>query len=152
MFYVILPNIRSLFNIGSIFRTADACGIDKIFLTGYSGRPDKQTKIAKTALGAQNSVAWEYVFQTKRVIDRLKKQGFEILALEQTKKSIDYRKYKPAKNIALIVGNEVTGISKNILKNCDKFIEIPMIGQKESLNVSVAFGIIVYSIIFNKHK
>ena len=150
MFYVILPNIRSLYNIGSIFRTADACGVDKIFLTGYTGRPDKQPKIGKTALGAQDSVPWEYVCQTKRVIERLKKQGFEIIALEQTKKSIDYRKYKPTKNIALIVGNEVTGLPKNILNNCDKFIELPMIGQKESLNVSVAFGIVVYHLIFNK--
>jgi len=143
-FVTILPNIRSLYNIGSIFRTADAAGIDKIYLTGYSGRPDRQPQIAKTALGAEKSVAWEYHYHTWQVIEDLKKQGFQIIALEQTKTSIDYRKYKPQQKVALLVGNEKTGLSKQILKRCDKIIHLPMKGQKESLNVAVAFGIISY--------
>jgi 23S rRNA (guanosine2251-2'-O)-methyltransferase len=149
MFYVILPNIRSLYNIGSIFRTADAIGVDKIFLTGYSGRPDKQPKIAKTALGAENFIKWEYKFHTWQVIEDLKKQGFDIVALELTKQSVDFRKFKSKnKKIALIVGNEVKGLSKQILRRCDQTIHLPMVGKKESLNVGVAFGVLGYFIQF----
>jgi tRNA G18 (ribose-2'-O)-methylase SpoU len=140
----ILPNIRSLYNIGAIFRIADAVGIEKIYLTGYSGRPDKQPKIAKTALGAQDSVPWEYVYHTWQVIEKIKKQGYQIVGLEKNKSSLDYRKFKPKNKIALIVGNEKTGISHPIQKRCDQVIHLPMKGIKESLNVAVAFGIISY--------
>ncbi len=145
LFYLICPNIRSLHNVGSIFRTADAAGIDKIFLTGYSGRPPNP-KIEKVALGATKSMVWEYCWQTWRIIEDLKKKGFTVVGLEQTKKSIDYEKFKPKFPVALVIGNEVTGISKNILKRCDKIIHLPMSGEKESLNVAVALGIAVYKI------
>ena len=144
-FCLICPNIRSLYNIGSIFRTADAAGIDKIFLTGYSGKPPNP-KIEKVALGATKTVLWQHHWQTWRVIEDLKKKGFTIIALEQTKKSINYKKFKPKFPIALVIGNEVRGISKNILKRCDKIIHLPMSGKKESLNVAVALGIAVYKI------
>lgn len=145
-FFVIVDNIRSLENIGSIFRTADALGVSKIFLCGICGTPPNE-KISKTALGAEKTIPWEYVKQTGRLIDKLKKQGIVIVALEQDKNSVDFRKLKPKFPLALIIGNEVKGISKNILKKCDKIIEIPMKGEKESLNVSVSFGVAGYHII-----
>ena len=145
---MVCDNIRSLENIGSIFRTCDALGVSKIFLCGISGRPPHH-KISKTALGAENMVPWEYYRQTGRLIDKLKKDKINIVALEQDKKAIDYRKLKPKFPLALIVGNEVKGVSKKILKKCDKIIYLPMSGQKESLNVSVAFGVAGYKIKYN---
>jgi len=148
-FYVICDNIRSLENIGSIFRTADALGVSKIYLCGISGKPP-HPKISKTALGAEKNIPWEYIKQIGRLIDKLKKDKIKIVALEQTKQSIDYRKFNPQFPLALIVGNEVKGISSNVLKKCDKIIFLPMLGQKESLNVSVAFGVAGYEI--NKYR
>jgi len=148
-FYVICDNIRSLENIGSIFRTSDALGVSKIFLCGISGKPPHH-KISKTALGAEETIPFEYHRQIGRLIEKLKKSRMQIVALEQDKKAIPYDKLKPKFPLALIVGNEVKGISKKILKNSDKIIFLPMSGQKESLNVSVAFGIAGYNIIKNK--
>ncbi len=148
-FYVICDNIRSLENVGSIFRTSDALGVSKIFLCGISGRPPHH-KISKTALGAENAIPFEYYRQTSRLIDKLKKDKINIIALEQSKTSIDYSKFKPKFPLALIVGNEVKGINSRILKKCDKIIELPMRGKKESLNVSVSFGIAGYKIIKSK--
>lgn len=145
-FYVICDNIRSLENIGSIFRTADALGVSKIFLCGISGFPPNH-KISKTALGAEKNIPFEHCRQVGRLIDRLKKDKINIIALEQSKKSIDYIKFKPKFPLALIVGNEVKGISLKILKKCNKIIYLPMRGKKESLNVSVAFGVAGYYII-----
>ncbi|OGZ63482.1 MAG: hypothetical protein A2998_01635 [Candidatus Staskawiczbacteria bacterium RIFCSPLOWO2_01_FULL_37_25b] len=145
-FYVICDNIRSLENIGSIFRTADALGVSKIFLCGISGKPPHH-KISKTALGAEKTIPFEYYKQTGRLVDKLKKSKISIIALEQSKDAISYTKFKPKFPLALIVGNEVKGISKAILKKCDKIIELPMAGKKESLNVSVAFGVAGYYII-----
>lgn len=145
-FYVICDNIRSLENIGSIFRTSDALGVDKIFLCGICGKPP-QDKISKTALGAEKNIPWEYHWQTWRIIDKLKNQKINIIILEQTKNSIDYRKFKPKFPLALVVGNEVKGVSKSVLKRADKIIHLPMFGKKESLNVAVAFGIAGYSML-----
>lgn len=142
-FYVICDNIRSLENIGSIFRTSDALGISKIFLCGISGQPPNH-KISKTALGAEKNIPFEYCRQTGRLIDKLKKEKISIVALEQDKKAIKYDKFKPSFPLALIVGNEVKGVSKKILEKADKIIVLPMSGQKESLNVSVAFGVAGY--------
>jgi 23S rRNA (guanosine2251-2'-O)-methyltransferase len=147
-FFVICDNIRSLENIGSIFRTADALGVSKIFLCGICGTPPNP-KIAKTALGAEKTIPFEYCKQTGRLIDRLKKEGVQIVALEQDKKSIDYRDFKLKFPVALILGNEVKGVSKKILEKSDKIIVLPMLGKKESLNVSVAFGVAGYEIIKN---
>lgn len=145
MFYVICHNIRSRENVGSVFRTADAFGIDKIFLTGFTPVPPHE-KISKTALGAEQWVAWEKVFSCGRLIKKLRHDGFEITALEQAQNSADIGKYKPKRNIALIIGNEVWGVPRSILKQCDCVAEIPMVGKKESLNVAVAFGIAAYAI------
>ncbi|MEK7658662.1 MAG: TrmH family RNA methyltransferase [Patescibacteria group bacterium] len=162
-FYVICDNIRSLENVGSIFRTADALGVSKIFLCGITGKPPRwgfpasqgnlatlHNKISKTALGAEKTVAFEYCRHTWRLIDGLKKSKINIVALEQAAGAVDHRKFKPKFPLALIIGNEVKGVSKNILKKCDKIIFLPMAGQKESLNVSVAFGVAGYEI--NKHR
>ncbi|MDP3882729.1 MAG: TrmH family RNA methyltransferase [Candidatus Staskawiczbacteria bacterium] len=155
-FYVICDNIRSLENIGSIFRTSDALGVSKIFLCGISGRPPHH-KISKTALGAENAIPFEYYKQTSRLIDKLREEKVQVVALEQDpparragKKAINYIKFKPKFPLALLVGNEIKGVSKNILKKCDKIIELPMLGEKESLNVSVAFGVAGYKIIKQK--
>ncbi len=148
-FYVICDNIRSLENIGSIFRTSDALGVSKIFLCGISGKPPHH-KISKTALGAENTIPFEYYKQTGRLIDKLKKSRIKIVALEQSKNAVVYTKFKPKFPLALIVGNEVKGIAKPILEKADKIIFLPMRGKKESLNVSVAFGVAGYEI--NKYR
>jgi tRNA G18 (ribose-2'-O)-methylase SpoU len=145
-FCVILHNIRSAYNVGAIFRTADAVGIDKLYLTGYTPTPDKNKKIEKTALDAQNYVAWEYYKNIGYLLKKLKKQGFKIVALEQSDKSIPYYKFKPKFPLVLVVGNEVRGLNKRILVQVDYVLEIPMFGKKESLNVAVAFGIVAYSV------
>ena len=149
---LILPDIRSALNVGAIFRTADAVGISKIYLTGYTPRPtDKfgriQKDIAKSALGAEKFISWEYKKTLIPLILNLKKQGYEIVALEQDEKAIDYRKYKKPTKLAFILGPEVTGLNKKILNNCDKIVEIPMHGKKESLNVSVACGVALFKIL-----
>lgn len=144
-FYVICDNIRSLENIGSIFRTCDALGVSKIFLCGISGKPPHH-KISKTALGAEETIPFEYCKQIGRIIDKLKKDKVQIISLEQAKKAIDYRKLKPKFPLALILGNEVKGVSKKVLEKSDKIIFLPMHGKKESLNVSVSFGVAGYEI------
>ena len=152
----ILSNIRSMHNVGSIFRTSDAAGVEKIFLTGYTPTPlDKfknpRPEITKVALGAEKQIPWQYFSSAPALIDRLKKDGFQILAVEQSNTSIPYNKVKLTKKdlekTALIMGNEVRGLSPGILKRADRILEIPMNGKKESLNVSVAFGIVVYEIL-----
>lgn len=146
-----LHNIRSCHNVGSIFRTADASGVSKIYLCGETASPiDRfgraRADIAKVALGAEKSVAWEYVKNIEEVIKKLKKEKFEIFALEQSSRSVDYREAKIGNKSLLIVGNEVSGVSKDILDKCDEIFEIPMKGKKESLNVAVATGIMLFSI------
>lgn len=143
-FVVICDDIRSLYNIGSVFRTSDAVGVDKIYLCGISGRPDRDKaaeKISKVALGAEKTVAWEYCKQAWRLVEELKAKGFQTVSLELTSLSVDYTKFKPKFPLALIIGNEVDGVKKSLLSRSDLCIQIPMRGQKESLNVSVAFGI-----------
>ncbi len=149
---LILPDIRSALNVGAIFRTADAVGINKIYLIGCTPRPTDQfgriqKDISKSALGAETWIPWEYKEKLLPLIKTLKKQGYEVVALEQDINSIDYRKYKKPEKLAFILGPEVTGLDKKILKNCDKIVEIPMYGRKESLNVSVACGISLFRIL-----
>ena len=150
---IILDNIRSVFNVGSIFRTADALGVDKLFLCGTTPTPiDRfgrvRNDLAKVALGAEKNVAWEYVKNTTTVLKKLKKEKFQIIAIEQDKRSVNIKKVKAKNSVALVLGNEVDGIDKKILKLADAIAEIPMHGKKESLNVGVAFGIAGYA-IFN---
>jgi 23S rRNA (guanosine2251-2'-O)-methyltransferase len=149
---LVLPDIRSAINVGAIFRTADAVGISKIYLVGCTPRPNDQfgrvqKDIAKSALGSETWIPWEYKKDLNLLIKKLKKDNFEIVALEQDPNSIDYRNFKKTKNIAIILGPEVSGLDKRVLKICDKIIEIPMYGKKESLNVSVACGVVLFRIL-----
>lgn len=149
---LILHNIRSAHNIGSIFRTADAVGVSKIYITGYSPRPTDKfgrpvKEIAKTALGAEKDIEWEYEKKVAKVIKKLKAEKFQIIAIEQSKNSKDYKKVKPKFPIAFILGNEVKGISKQLLDSCDVIAEIPMMGNKESLNVGVSAGVALFRVL-----
>lgn len=145
-FFIILHNIRSALNVGSIFRTADAVGVDKIYLSGYTPTPE-HPKVTKTALGAQDSVAWKQHTTLGPLLSKLKKNGVTILALEQHANSRDIFTYKKTKHdIALLIGNEVRGINTSTLKHADYILEIPMRGKKESLNVAVATGIALYQL------
>ena len=148
----ILNDVRSLHNVGSIFRTADGAGFLKLFLCGITPTPldrmgNVRQEFAKTALHAEKMVSWVYQKSVTRVITKLKKEGFVVYAVEQSANSIPYTKLlKSQKKIAIIMGNEVDGIKKSILEKCDGILEIPMHGGKESLNVSVAFGIVAYEL------
>jgi len=150
--FLILHNIRSTYNVGSIFRTADACGISKIFLTGYTPTPidsfSREIKtISKTALGAEKNVSWEYIFQPNILIKKLKKDGVQIIGVEQSQNSTDYKKITVGNSTAFLFGNEVRGLSKQLLDKCDVIAEIPMLGKKESLNISVAVGVALFRIL-----
>ena len=152
--FLILHNIRSLYNVGSIFRTADAAGGSKIFLTGYTPSPrdvfgNFRKEISKTALGAEKYMPWQKMSDIGGLTEELNGKKVQIVALEQSEKSIDYRKFRPRFPIALILGNEVRGISPALLKKCDKIIEIPMRGRKESLNVAVSAGVALFRILEN---
>jgi tRNA G18 (ribose-2'-O)-methylase SpoU len=149
---IVLDNIRSVFNVGSIFRTADAAGVTKIYLTGTTptpldrfGRP--RPDLAKTALGAEKNISWDYAKDSLSLIKKIKKQGYQIIALEQDENSVDYKKIKITESFAFVLGNEVDGVDKRILKNSDIIAEIPMVGKKESLNVGVSFGIALFKIL-----
>ena len=135
-----------------MFRTADAVGVDKIYLVGYTPAPldrfgRKRGDLVKSALGAEEYVPWEQVKNVGKLLTKLTKEGFQIIAIEQYQNSINYKKVKPKRKNAFIVGTEVTGIPKGILKNCDVIAEIPMRGKKESLNVATSLGIVLYGII-----
>lgn len=150
---VILSNIRSLHNVGSIFRTADAAGFKKVYLCGVTpapvdcfGRPRPQ--LTKVSLGAERHMEWEKSQTTGRVINGLKDKGYKIIAIEQSPTSFLYTRFKPSRNevekFAVVMGSEIRGLSPAILKKSDKVLEIPMRGKKESLNVSVSFGVIAF--------
>mgnify|MGYP001610128213 CR=1 FL=1 len=143
---VIIENIRSLYNVGSIFRTSDGAHIEQLFITGYTGYPPRK-EIDKTALGSVESVKWKHSQDPDPIIKSLKEEGYHIIALEHTDKSVPYIEFEYPSPMCLIVGNEVEGISKETLSKCDSAIEIPMYGIKQSLNVSVAYGIAIYHII-----
>jgi 23S rRNA (guanosine2251-2'-O)-methyltransferase len=158
---VIAHDIRSVHNVGSIFRTADAAGVEKIYLCGITPPPLDRFKevrpdFAKVALGAENYILWESAKTTAGVIKQLKKEGYKIFAIEQSKRSMPY--YSVASlgllgtdaRIAIIVGNEVKGLPPAVLRASDHILEIPMMGKKESLNVGVAFGIVVFGLRFGR--
>lgn len=149
MIYLILHDIRSSENVGSILRTADAVGVERVYLTGYTpapidrfGRTNK--KVIKASLGAERNVKWEKREDIFALLGELEKKEICLIALEQSPKSIDYKKVKIRKPTALILGNEVDGLPEKILSLCDMAAEIPMRGEKESLNVSVACGIALF--------
>ena len=154
---VILHNIRSIYNVGAILRTCDGLGVAEVVVSGYTPHPDKglpyereklQKALHKTALGAEESVRWRYEEDVVGVLQEYKKDGFEILALEQGEGSVDLGRYgKLKRNAVLVLGEEVRGVSGEILEECDGLLEIPMKGRKESFNVSVAAGIALWGLI-----
>lgn len=144
-FAVVLNNIRSLYNVGSIFRTSDGAGVGKLWICGITGHPPN-SQIAKTALDAQDHVPWEYRADITVLLRELKNQGYQIVVLEQTRESVPYENFRPEAPVCLVVGNEIEGASADILPLCDAAVEIGMDGIKNSLNVAVAFGIAAYHI------
>jgi 23S rRNA (guanosine2251-2'-O)-methyltransferase len=145
---VILENIRSAYNVGSVFRTADAFLIESVFITGYTAKPPHK-EITKTALGAQDSVDWKYFESTKEAIGYLKNNQYKIYAVEQVIGSISLENISDLSTdkIAFIFGNEVSGVDQEIISFCDGSIEIPQFGMKHSLNISVAAGIVLWEVV-----
>jgi tRNA G18 (ribose-2'-O)-methylase SpoU len=146
----VLENIRSAYNVGSVFRTADAFLIESVFITGYTATPPHK-EITKTALGAQDSVDWKYFTTTKEAIEELKNEQYEVFAVEQVTNSISLKNIAElsADKIAFIFGNEVTGVDEEIISLCDGCVEIPQFGMKHSLNISVAAGIVLWEAVKN---
>ncbi len=143
---VVLPNIRSAHNVGAFFRTADAIGVSKIYLVGWTPEPGHKG-LDKVSLGAEQVIPWERRKTLGPLLKKFKKNGYHIVALEESPKSIDYRTWKPKFPMVLVVGNEVDGLKPAQLKYCDTTVHLPMLGMKKSLNVSVAFGAIAYYIL-----
>lgn len=144
--YFICENIRSLYNVGSIFRTSDALRIEKIFLTGFTGYPPRK-EISKVALGAEETVPWEQNENTAEVIRRLRKDNVKIIALEHTDSSRFFHEYEFTFPVAIVFGHEYEGIKQETIKLCDDSVEIDMYGIKQSLNVATAAGVIGYEIL-----
>lgn len=149
---VVLDNVRSMHNVGSVFRTSDAFLVEKIYLCGFTPTPPHR-EIQKTALGATVTVAWEARQSTTNLILELKDKGYQVYAVEQTHNSISLDAFKPPKQAktALVFGNEADGVNEEVIKCCDGAIEIPQFGSKHSFNISVSAGIVLWD-IFNKSK
>ena len=146
---LLLHNIRSAYNVGAIFRTADGAGFAKIYLTGHSPAPlDRfgriQPEIKKTSLGASETLAWEQHTDVIQLITELQQSGNTVIAIEQSTKSISLKDFSVPEQVVYVLGNEVEGVSEEILAAVDQIVDIPMLGTKESLNVSVAAGIVMY--------
>lgn len=149
---LVLHDIRSAQNVGAIFRTADACGISKIILSGYSPTPidrfgRKRSDISKSALGAEDSVKWEFSENITETVKSLKEDGFQVISIEQSEKSVDYKDVKIKDKNIFIIGNEVSGVLPDLLEISDVIAEIKMLGEKESLNVSVATGVALFRML-----
>lgn len=144
--YCLVENVRSLYNVGSIFRTSDAVRLNKLYLTGYTGYPPRR-EIDKTALGSTESVPWEYFKQTNAAIKELKKSDVKLIALEHTSESVPYNEFEYDFPLCLMLGNEVDGLSAETIAQADFSVDIPMFGLKQSLNVSVAYGVVIYHIL-----
>ncbi len=148
---IVLDNVRSALNVGSVFRTADAFRVSKIYLCGITPTPPNRD-ILKSALGATETIQWDYAATTLEVIDHLKKENFYLAAIEQTKKSIQLQDFNLSKEkkLALIFGHEIDGVNQDVINECDASIEIPQQGTKHSLNIAVCAGIVVWE-VFRKY-
>ena len=146
---ILLDNVRSLHNVGSAFRTADAFRIEKIYLTGITGTPPHR-EIHKTALGSTESVAWEYIESAEQAAKKLKTENYKIIVIEQTTESVPLQKFQPEINekYCLVFGNEVEGVSEGVIGLGDIALEIPQAGTKHSLNISVCLGIVIWDIFW----
>jgi 23S rRNA (guanosine2251-2'-O)-methyltransferase len=143
---VIVDNVRSLYNVGSIFRTSDGVLLEKLILTGFTPRPPRK-EIEKTALGATQSVPWEYIKDPSEAVRHLKSSGYHAFCLELVDEVLPYYDVSPTHYpLCLVIGNEITGVSHDVLAECDKAIEIPQFGVKQSLNVAVAYGVAIFEL------
>ena len=142
---ILLENVRSLYNVGAFFRTADAAGCEKLYLCGITGRPPKRA-ITKTALGAEETVAWEHAHAAE-VIGGLRKKGYEIAAIETRPRAVDLFDWRPSFPVCLMFGHETDGLAPELLAMCDSHVRIPMLGRKHSLNVATAGGIVIYELL-----
>jgi tRNA G18 (ribose-2'-O)-methylase SpoU len=143
---VVVDSVRSLYNIGSIFRTSDGVLLEKLILTGFTPTPPRK-EIEKTALGATQSVPWEYVKEPREVIRRARESGIKTYCLEITDAATPYHSLRQSDfPLALVIGNEITGVSKEVIAECDGALEIPQLGIKQSLNVAVAYGIAIFEL------
>ncbi len=150
---IVLDNIRSMHNVGSFFRTADAFGVRKLFLCGITPTPPRP-EISKSALGADDFVDWEYMDNATNTLELLKTEGYQIIGVEQTTNSVQLHHFSVQTNqkYALIFGNEVSGVDATLLDYCNQIVEIPQFGHKHSFNVSVSFGIVCYALFERFHK
>ena len=143
---LLLDNVRSMYNVGAFFRTADAAGCEKIYLCGITGRPPKKG-IAKTALGSQDTVPWEHRADAPTAIGELRGRGYEIAAVETSVRAVDLFDWQPAFPVCILFGHEVDGLGSDVLDQCDTHVRIPMLGRKHSLNVATAGGVAVYELL-----
>jgi tRNA G18 (ribose-2'-O)-methylase SpoU len=143
---VLLDNVRSLYNVGAFFRTADAAGLEKLYLCGITGRPPKRA-ISKTALGAEETVPWEYNWDPLPLLDAIRERGAEIAAVETTVHAVDLFDWQPRFPVCVVFGHEVDGIRPEVSALCDTHVRIPMLGMKHSLNVATAGGVVIYELL-----
>ncbi len=143
---ILLDNVRSLYNVGAFFRTADAAAIEKLYLCGITGRPPKSA-ITKTALGADLTVAWEYAQEPLETLDGIRARGVEIAAIETTVHAVDLFDWTPRFPVCVVFGHEVDGIRPEVSARCDTHVRIPMLGTKHSLNVATAGGVVMYELL-----
>jgi tRNA G18 (ribose-2'-O)-methylase SpoU len=143
---ILLDNVRSLYNVGAFFRTADAAGIEKLYLCGITGRPPKGG-ITKTALGAEQTVRWEHAWEAAPLVESIRARGVEIAAIETTVHAVDLFDWAPRFPVCVIFGHEVDGIRPEISALCDTHVRIPMLGAKHSLNVATAGGVVIYELL-----
>jgi tRNA G18 (ribose-2'-O)-methylase SpoU len=143
---VLLHDVRSMYNVGAFFRTADAARIERLYLCGITAYPPKRA-ITKTALGAEETVPWEHSRHPEQVLSRLRAQGHEIAAVETTLRSADLFDWRPAFPVCVLFGHEVEGLRPELLEMCDTHVRIPMLGSKHSLNVATAGGVVVYELL-----
>lgn len=158
---LVVYNVRSAHNVGSILRTADGLGVNEVYLSGYTPYPDSDTdtrlpheaaktdrQIHKTALGAENSVIWHHESDIKKLLDRLVARNYKLVALEQTNQAVDIKQFRPVEKVALVVGSEIGGLPEAVLIKCPTHVHIPMAGQKESFNVAIAAAIALYHLLY----
>ncbi len=143
---ILLDNVRSLYNVGAFFRTADAAGVEKLYLSGITGRPPKHA-ISKTALGAEETVPWEHSWEPAAMIGQLRQRSYEIAAIETSVHAVDLFDWTPRFPVCLIFGHEVDGIRPELSDMCDTHVRIPMLGVKHSLNVATAGGVVIYELL-----
>ena len=143
---VLLDNVRSMYNVGAFFRVADGVGLQKVYLGGITAHPPKKA-ITKTALGAEESVAWQHEWDVMKIAEEVQRNGYELAAIETSREAVDLYEWRPRFPVCVAFGNEVDGLNRDILEMADTHVRIPMLGQKSSLNVATAGGVVLYELL-----